>query len=488
MTIGSVLHDSLAELRSAVIGPVLIAGDPEYDEVRLAFNGMYDWRRPAVIVRPLGVADVQAAIAFARAHELVIAVRGGGHSVSGASGIDGGLLIDMGLMRGVRVDPERRTALAAAGTLFAEFDRETQVHGLATTGGMVSNTGIAGLTLGGGVGRFMRKVGLTCDNVLSFDVVTADGEWRHVDAHHHPDLFWALRGGGGDFGVVTHFEYQLHPLGPTVYGGWLTWPLHQAPELFSRVRDEIENAPEELQLEFLMTTAPDLDFMAQLRGQPVLVLATTWMGDDLEEGQRQISPFREKVPPTLDLMRPTSYAKLQALADGMSIRGRRFYTKTGYFRDLTDEVVELATAYMSDPPSPIALIEIYQMGGAVARVPPDATAASAFRQAGWYYIVSGAHVAEEDDALCADWARRLDDAFDAFRLPGRYINFVADDDEAGQRDAIGDRAFARLAEIKAKYDPDAVFARNPNKPGAAVRTQGATAFPPAALSRARAAH
>ena len=201
----------LSELRSALLGPALVSGDPGYDEVRVAFNGMYDWRRPAVIVRPIGVADVRRAIAFARTNDLPIAVRGGGHSIAGASTIDGGLLLEFGLMRGVRVDPERRTAVAAAGTLFSEFDRETQVHGLATTGGMISDTGIAGLTLGGGVGRSMRKVGLTCDNVLGFDMVTADGDWLHADADHHPDLFWALPGGGGDFGIVTHIEYQLAP-------------------------------------------------------------------------------------------------------------------------------------------------------------------------------------------------------------------------------------------------------------------------------------
>jgi FAD/FMN-containing dehydrogenase len=464
VTTTSVRPEPLTELRSAVLGPVLAPADPGYDDVRVAFNGMFDERRPAVIVRPTGVADVREAIAFARAHELAIAVRGGGHSVSGASTIDGGLLLDLGLMRGVRVDPERRTAVATAGTLFAEFDRETQVHGLATTGGMVSNTGISGLTLGGGVGRFMRRAGLTCDNVVSFDIVTADGAWLHVDGDRHADLFWALRGGGGDFGVVTHIEYRLHPLGPATYGGWLGWPLQQADELFARVREEIEHAPEELALEFLMTTAPQLELVPPaLRGRPALILAATWMGPDLAEGERRIAPFRERVVPTIDLMRPSRYADLQAMADGLSVPGRRFYTRTGYFERFTDELVALAAEHIADPPSPIALIEIYQMGGAIQRVPADATAATAFRRAGWYYIVSGAHERAEDDERCAAWARALDDAFEPHRLPGRYINFVADDDEQGQRDAIGRRTFERLAEIKLRYDPDGVFARNPNR-------------------------
>ena len=473
MTEKSVSSAALAELRRAVRGPVLVSGDPTYDETRIAWNGMFDYRRPAVIVQATGVADVQAAIAFARANDLGIAVRGGGHSVSGSSTIDDdGLLLDMSPLRGVHVDPVRRRAVVGAGTLLGEMDRETQVHGLAAPGGMISQTGVAGLTLGGGVGRFMRKVGLACDNVISFDMVAADGEWLHVAADSHPDLFWALRGGGGDFGVVTHFEFQLHPLGPMVYGGYLGWPLDQAKEVLAQLREEIHEAPDELQLEFILATAPEvLEFIpTEVRGRPILMLATTWMDNDLEEGKRRIAPFREKVTPVLEVLGEFSYAGLQAAADEMATPGRRFYTKTGYFDELTDEVIDVSVAFAEEFPSRFALIEIYQMGGAISRVPKDATAAYAFRDAGWYYIASGAHHVESEDEVCEDWVRRLDAAYDPLRLPGRYINFVADDDLEGQREAIGEQTFARLAEIKANYDPHGVFARNPNR-----RTQPAVA-------------
>jgi FAD/FMN-containing dehydrogenase len=463
MTRGSVSTEGLEEFRLTVLGPVLVPGDPGYDEARAAWNGMFD-RRPSVIAQSMGVADVQAAIAFARANELVIAVRGGGHSPCGGSTIEGGMLIDLSLMRGVRVDPERRTAVAAAGTLYSEFDRETQVHGLAVTGGMVSHTGIAGLTLGGGMGRFMRKVGLTCDNVLSFDIVTADGEWRHVDADNHPDLFWALRGGGGDVGIVTHFEYQLYPLGPLVYGGYLGWPLAQSKEVITSLWEEMESAPDELQVEFLMLTAPEADFMpAELQGRPALMLIITWMGDDHDEGARYIAPFREKVAPTLDLLGPFPYTLLQAGADVLAPPGRRVYSWPGFLPDLTEEIVDISLAHMEKKTSPLALIELNKMGGAIARVPADETAVPTFRDAPWFYIVGTTWTDPTEDEKHIAWVNEGDAALAPFRNPGRYTNFVPEDDDESIRDAFGEKTYARLAEIKAKYDPDGVFSLNPNR-------------------------
>lgn len=462
--------ERLAELRGTVLGPVLVFRDPGYDEARVGWNGMFDWRRPAVIVRPIGVADVQAAIAFARSNDLTIAVRGGGHSLSGASSIDGGLLIDMSLMRGVRVDAPGRVAVAAAGTLFSELDRETQVHGLATTGGMISHTGIAGLTLNGGVGRFMRKAGLTCDNVLGFDMVTADGTCLHVDADNNPDLYWALRGGGGDFGVVTHFEYQLHPLGPIVYGGYIGWTMDQAKEVFSQLHEEIVGAPEELQLEFIFVTGPEVELIPPaLVGEPIVLLTITWMGSDRAEGVRHVAPFLEKVAPAFDMLGEFPYAALQAMGDPLSPHGRRSYTYAGFLEDLPDDVLDISAEFTEECPSPVwPTVELYQMGGAVARMPADATAASAFRPAGWYYIAGASWWDPADDAAAIDWVRRLDAALEPFRLPGRYINFVSEDDVEGQRESLGDQTFARLMEVKAKYDPDGVFSRNPNKRPASV--------------------
>jgi FAD/FMN-containing dehydrogenase len=471
MTLVNVDAERLAELRAAVLGPVLVFKDPGYDEARVAWNGMYDWRRPAVIVQPIGVADVQTAIAFGRASDLTIAVRGGGHSLSGASTIDGGLLIDLSLMRGVRVDPERRVAVAAGGTLFSELDRETQAHGLATTGGMISHTGIAGLTLNGGVGRFMRKAGLTCDNVLGLDVVTADGGFIHADADSHPDLYWALRGGGGDFGIVTHFEYQLHPLGPIVYGGYIGWTLDQTPEVFSKLHDQISGAPEELQLEFILVTGPEVELIPpQLHGEPIVLLTITWMDGDVVEGERRVAPFRERVTPAFEMLGQFPYAAFQAMGDPLSPHGRRSYTYAGFLpEELSDDLLQISGRFVEECQGTVwPTIELYQMGGAVARVPKDATPASEFRDAGWYYIAGASWWDPSDDEVAIDWVRRLDAALEPFRLPGRYINFVSDDDIEGQRESLGDQTFARLAEVKAKYDPEGVFARNPNKPATLV--------------------
>lgn len=469
MTHGTVSAEKVAELREKVYGPVLVDGDAGYDEARVAWNGMYDNRRPGVLVQCKGVADVQDSVAFARANDLTIAVRGGGHSLSGASTIQDGILIDMSLMRGVHVDPVARTAVAAAGTLWGEFDRETQVHALAGPGGMISHTGIAGLTLGGGVGRFMRKHGLTCDNVRSFDIVTADSELLHVDADNHPDLFWALRGGGGDFGIVTHFEYDLHPLGPTVLGGFLGWELSQLKQLFAELSDEIANAPEELMIQIVVIAAPALPFIPEhLHGMPSVLGTFTWMGEDQEEGARYMAPFREKVKPAYDVVGELPYAPLQAMGDGLAPHGRRVYSKAGYLGDVTQELLDTVIAAAETFPTEYSLIELYQMGGAVSRVPADDTAASAFRAAAWYYITGSSWYDEQLDESCTEWVRQADDSLTPFRLPGRYINFVSNDDAEGQLDAIGEKTFARLAEVKAKYDPASVFARNPNKTGAAA--------------------
>ena len=457
--------EGLAELRGQALGPVFAPGDPGYDEACGArlFNGAFAHRRPGVVVQCMGVADVQLAIAFARANDLPIAVRGGGHSPSGSSTTDGGVLLDMGLMHGVHVDPERRVAVVGPGTLLSELDRETQVHGLAAPAGVVSHTGVAGLTLGGGVGRLMRKHGLTVDNVLGFDLVTADGQWRHVDADHHPDLFWALRGGGGQLGIVTSFEFQLHPVGPTVLGGSLGWPLAQAREVYRQLREEIATAPDELALQLIFVTGPQVEFIPQeLQGQPTLMMPVTWLGEDFEQGERVIAPFREKVPPTLEMVGPMPYTLLQSASDMLAPHGRRGCSLPGYLDDLGEEIIDVAIDLVERFPTDATVLEFSQMGGAVARVPADATASSAFRDAGYFYIAGANSWEQADDEACEEWVRAADAAFEPFRLPGRYINFLSDDDESNLREAIGERTAARLAEIKARYDPQGVFAHNPN--------------------------
>jgi FAD/FMN-containing dehydrogenase len=463
--------EALAELRGQALGPVLAPGDPGYGEAaegRL-FNGAYMHRRPGVIVRCMGVADVQLAVAFARANDLPIAVRGGGHSPSGSSTTDGGLLLDMGLMHSVHVDPERRVAVVGPGTLLSELDRETQVHGLAAPAGVVSHTGVAGLTLGGGVGRLMRKHGLTVDNVLGFDIVTADGEWRHVDADHHPDLFWALRGGGGQLGIVTSFEFALHPVGPTVLGGSLGWPLAQAREVYRQLRDEIAAAPDDLALQLIFVTGPDAEFIPpELRGQPTLMMPVTWVGEDFEEGERALAPFRERVPPALNMVMPMPYTLLQSSSDVLAPHGRRGCSIPGYLDDLSEEIIDIAIDLVEKFPTDASVLEFSQLGGAVARVPADATASSAFRDAGFFYIAGANSWDEADDQASEEWVRAADAAFEPFRLPGRYLNFLSSDDDANLREAIGEPTSTRLAEVKARYDPENLFAHNPNGFGASV--------------------
>jgi FAD/FMN-containing dehydrogenase len=473
MSVNAVDEQGLVELREAALGPVLAPGDEGYEEARGArlFNGAYAHRRPGVIVRCMGVADVQLAIAFAAANSLPIAVRGGGHSPSGSSTIDGGVLLDMGLMHGVHVDPERRVAVVGPGTLLSELDRETQVHGLAAPAGVVSHTGVAGLTLGGGVGRLMRKHGLTVDNVRGFDIVTADGQWRHVDAEDHPDLFWALRGGGGQLGIVTSFEFDLHPVGPIVLGGSFGWPLTQAKEVYEALREEIAAAPDDLALQLIFVTGPRAEFIPEeLRGQPTLMMPVTWLGEDAAEGERVIAPFRERVPPALDMVGPIPYTLLQSASDVLAPHGRRGSSLTGYLAELDDELIDIAIDLAERFPTDASVLEFSQMGGAVNRVPADATAASAFRDAGFFYIAGANSWDEADDEPGEQWVREADAALATFRLPGRYINFLTYDDDASLPEAIGEQTFSRLAEVKAKYDPQGLFAHNPNG-----RRQGAPA-------------
>jgi hypothetical protein len=450
----------IERLRKNARGSILLPEEPGYDDARRVWNAMYD-RRPAVIVQCTGVADVQEAVQFARENDLVTAIRGGGHSFAGASTIDDGLLIDMRLMDNVRVDAKRRVATAGGGTTWGLFDRETQVHGLASTGGMVSTTGVAGLTLGGGVGRLMRKHGLTCDNVVGYDIVTADSACLHVDADTHPDLFWALKGGGGDFGVVTSFEFKLHQVGPIVQGGFIGWPLDDAPQVFSSLRELIHNAPEELALQFVFTTAPPAEFVPpELHGQPILMLSATWIGDPAD-GEREIRPFQDAVAPSIDMVGPMPYAVVQGFGDALAPEGRRNYLKSGFFDELSDEVVEIVIGLARRFTSPFSLIELYQMGGAISLVGEDDTV-FAGREAGFYYTALGTWEDGSGDRAGLAWCRDLDAAFEPIRRPGRYINFVVEGDDESTREALGAEKLTRLAAVKKKYDPDGLFSRNPN--------------------------
>jgi FAD/FMN-containing dehydrogenase len=459
---GTVENGLATELQPLLHGPVIVEGDLLYDELRIGYNAMFD-RRPAAIARCTGAADIQAALAFARERGLTVAVRSGGHSLPGASTIDGGLLLELGLMQGIRVDPRTRTANVQAGVKWGLFDRETQAYGLSTTGGVVSTTGVAGLTLGGGVGRLMREYGLTCDNVLSFDVVLADGSLVTASEDSEPDLYWALRGGGGNFGIVTNFEFQLHPVGPLVLGGMMVWPAEQAREVIAASGALLDDPPEQLSVQMLYTKAPDFPMLPESSwNTPIFAVAISWTGAK-DEGEQLLKQFRSTGAPLLDAITTMPYAVLQGMSDALAPWGRRGYLKSGYLSELSDDALDRVEAVSAAQSSRFSLIELYLMGGAVARVPSDATA-FAQRSPKLFWSAVGQWYDPAEDESETEWCRSLDTAMAPLCLPGRYINFVADLDEESIRSALGADTYARLTSIKAKYDPDNVFSHNPNAP------------------------
>src|SRR4051794_1597118 len=449
-------QEGLEMLTQGVRGRVLRSGDDDFDTVRTVWNGMID-RRPAVIVRCAGVADVISAINFARDHDLVLAVRGGGHSVAGSSVCDRGLMLDLSLMQGIRVDPAARTARAEPGVTWAEFDAETQAFGLATTGGVVSTTGVAGLTLGGGIGWLGRTHGLSCDNLLSVDIVTADGELRTASAEENADLFWAVRGGGGNLGVVTSFEYRLHELGPTVLAGLLVWPRPMARDVLRAFREFTQRAPENASAYAGLGTSPD--------GVPIVV-AIVFHHSPTEEGEALFAPLRKFGPPVADMVQPMPYVAAQQMLDALNPPGNRVYWKSSILRNIDDQVLDTIIESAENCPSPLsaALLEFY--GGAMNRVGAQDTAYP-LRDAMYALNVIAAWTDAAQDAPNIAWARGMWDAVQPFSPGSVYVNFlgVGDASDDRVRAAYGPN-YARLAQIKAAYDPMNLFRLNHNiKPG-----------------------
>jgi len=441
--------DTLAQrVRDAVLRP----GDDAFEASRHIWNGMID-RRPALIVRCAGAADVVAAVNFARDHNLQLAVRGGGHSAAGSCICDDGLMIDLAPMKSVRVDPSRGTARAEPGVTWAEFDRETQAFGLATTGGVVSTTGIAGLTLGGGIGWLGRTHGLSCDNLRSVDIVTADGQLRAASATENADLFWAVRGGGGNFGVVTSFEYQLHEVAPTVLAGLLIWPRPMARDVLRAFRDFTEGAPENASAYAGLGTSPD--------GVPIVV-AIVFHHGPTEEGEALFAPLRKFGPPVADMVQPMPYVAAQQMLDALNPPGNRVYWKSSVLRNIDDDVLDAIIEGASGCPSPLsaALIEFY--GGAINRVGVQDTAYP-LRDATYALNAIAAWTDPADDAANIAWARGMWDAVQPFSPGSVYVNFlgVGDAGDDRVRAAYGPN-YARLAQIKATYDPTNLFRLNHN--------------------------
>jgi len=460
---------AVKELRTGFAGPLLTPGDPGYDQARDVWNGGFD-RRPALIARCTGVQDVAAAVRFAQRHDLLTAVRGGGHSIPGHSVCEGGLMIDLSPMKGMRVDVEGRTAQAQPGLKWGEFDRETGAHGLAVPGGYVSTTGIAGLTLGGGIGWISRKHGLTCDNLVSADVVTADGELVRADAERNADLFWGLRGGGGNFGVVTNFEYRLHEV-PSVLGGALIYGGERAAEVLPAFRDFASTAPRELTCLVLMVNSPrHRPYPEDMQGQPVLFVGVCYAGPS-EEGQRTLDELRSVAAPDIDIAREMSYVKVQDMLDDDGW-GSPWYEKAAYTREVTDSALTTLVERWNERTSDRAQLYMQQMGGAIADVDEEATAFGG-RDTEFVYMALGGWEPGEDPTPHVEWSRGTWSALRPDAVDGVYVNFDSDDDAGRVRATYGDK-YERLRRLKAKYDPGNLFRLNQNiEPAASADPAGA---------------
>jgi FAD/FMN-containing dehydrogenase len=442
-------------------GRLISAGDADYDIARTVWNGVID-RRPRLIARCTGTADVIAAVRFAREHGLEIAVRGGGHNVAGTAVCDDGIVIDLALMRAVRVDPADRRAWVQGGALWADVDHETQAHGLATTGGIVSHTGVAGLTLGGGVGWLMRKYGLTVDNFLAAEVVTADGKLLRTSENEHPDLFWALRGGGGNFGVVTSFEFRLHSVGPAVLAGPILWDATDAVEVLRFYRDFVRDAPEELGTVVRFGAAPPLPVIPEhLHWRPVVMVGTCYAGP-IEHGEQVLRPLRAYGASRLDLVGPTPYVLFQSALDSTVLHGWNYYWKSTHLPELCDGLIDVIAGHAFSCSSARSYAAMFHLRGAVSRVAGGETAFGN-RQASHAITLDavwrpGEAFGDRDIA----WANRFFAALRSFR-EGVYVNFLGRDETPDRvREAYGDSIYTRLAELKARYDPTNVFHHNQN--------------------------
>jgi FAD/FMN-containing dehydrogenase len=442
-------------------GRLISADHPDYDAARAVWNAAID-RRPRLIARCIGTADVVAAVRFARDRGLEIAIRGGGHNVAGTAVCDGGIVIDLSAMRGVRVDPANRRAWVQGGALWGDVDHETQAHGLATTGGIVSHTGVAGLTLGGGVGWLMRKHGLTVDNLVGAEVVTADGERLRASEDEHPDLFWALRGGGGNFGVVTAFEFRLHPVGPDVLAGPILWDAADTREVLRFYRDFVRDAPDELGTVVRFGTAPPLsDIAADLHWRPVVMVGTCYVGS-IEEGERALRPLRVFRTPLLDLVGPTRYVGFQSALDSTVVHGWNYYWKSTHLHELRDDLIDVLAEHAFSCSSPRSYAAMFHLKGAVSRVAEGGTAFGN-RQATHAITLDAVWRPGEDFGdLDTAWAKQFFAALGRFRA-GVYVNFLGADEHPDRvREAYGEPVYGRLAGVKTTYDPDNVFHHNQN--------------------------
>jgi FAD/FMN-containing dehydrogenase len=449
----------IAGLQDGFRGELLHPGDPGYEDARRVWNGSIS-RFPALIARCAGVADVITAVRFARDTGLLVAVRGGGHSFPGLSVCDGGLLIDLSPMKGIRVDPEARTVTAQAGVLLGELDRDTQAFGLAVPSGIVTHTGLSGLTLGGGINWVMRKYGLTIDQLLSVDLITADGEFVKASASENPDLFWGVRGGGGNFGIVTQFEFRLNPVGPIVLAGPIFWPMEESPNVLRFYREWIAEAPDELMTIVVHRKAPPLPFVPlELHGKLVVSVVCCYAGP-VEDGEKAVKPLKAFGSPVLDLCVSKPFLAHQAMFDLSFQHGWWYYMRACDVAELTDEVIDITVDHSLRINSPLTAFPIWQRGGAAARVGEDETAFGG-RSAGHTFNITAVTATGEGFDQEREWVRNFWSALEPYHT-SVYVNFLMEEGEERIRQAYGAEKYYRLKALKRRYDPDNFFRLNQN--------------------------
>jgi FAD/FMN-containing dehydrogenase len=451
---------ALGDLKTRLRGDLILPGTSGYDESRSVWNAMID-RRPAVIVRPKGVPDVATGIRFAREQGLPLSIKGGGHNIAGLAVADGGLMLELSLMRAVSVDPAARTARVEPGCLLSDVDRETQAHGLATVLGFVSATGVAGLTLGGGFGYLTRRFGWTSDNVLSLDVVTADGRTVHASPQHNPDLFWGLRGGGGNFGVVTSLEFKLHPVGPEVIGGLIAWRGEEAPQVLEMYRTLTQQAQPELTVAAILRMAPPSPWLPRnMHGKPIVALVVCHSGP-LDEAEKQLAAIKGFGSPVGDIVQRRTYVSQQSIVDATQPKGRRNYWKSEYLPGFKPRMLAKAVEHAGRKASPYSAVGLFPIDGALNRLPEDHSAMSNREAAGVLNITASWDNAEHDSANI-EWARAAWQDLRGFSTGGTYINFQSEDEGIERIRAAYGRNYDRLVEVKTKWDPENFFHVNKN--------------------------
>lgn len=443
---------TIEALASRVRGQVLGEGSDDYDGARTVWNGMVD-KRPALIVRCAGADDVRAAVEFAREYGLLVSVRGGGHNIAGKSVADGGLVIDLSGMRGVEVDPEKKVARVEGGALLGDLDRECQRFRLATTAGVVTHTGVGGLTVGGGVGRLARKHGLACDNLRSVELVTASGDVVRASPDEDQDLFWGVRGGGGNFGVVTSFEFELHPVGPNVLGGTVVHRFEDAQAALDFYHEFSRSAPDELSADAAFLTSPD--------GEPLFAVSVCYVGP-IDEGERVVEPLRRFGSPLADEIQPVAYLDVQAAGDEMFPIGLRYYWKSHFLNEISSDAVEVIVSHFASAPSPRSMLVFQQYGGAIGRV-DRAESAFYHRDAQYDAFPVSIWTDPAEDETHKDWVRAGWEAMKEFSSGGEYVNNLGEEGEDRVRAAYGEN-YERLASLKRTWDPTNCFRLNANIP------------------------